>query len=82
MTRKVLGYARMGARNKIKGLVNLSLADIKKIYRDEYKRVLAELRIWNKLKMESWKAWNERKSHPPKHKSKTGDSSEDEQVSK
>lgn len=63
MTNKILGYAREGARNKIKGLTNLRLTDIKKIYRDEYKRVLTELRIWNQLKIESWKAWNERKSH-------------------
>jgi hypothetical protein len=78
MTKKIFGYARMGARNKITGLENLSLTDIKKIYRDEYKRVVAELKAWNQSKVESWKAWNESKSSLTEQEPKMGD----EQVSK
>ncbi len=55
MTKQIISIARMGTRKKITGLSNLSLADIKKIYRDEYKRVTAELRAWNMSKIQSRK---------------------------
>ncbi|MCC6500347.1 MAG: hypothetical protein IT313_08795 [Anaerolineales bacterium] len=82
MTKRALGYARMGARNKITGLADLSLTDIKKIYRDEYQRVVAELKAWNQSKVESWKAWNESKFSLTEQEPKMGDASEDDQVSK
>lgn len=82
MTKRNFGYARMGARKKIAGLANLSLTDIKKVYRDEYKRVVAELKAWNQSKVESWKAWHESKSSLTKQEPKTGNSPEDEQISK
>lgn len=82
MTKRIVGYARMGARKKIAGLTNLSLTDIKKIYRDEYKRVVAELKAWNQSKVESWKAWHESKSSPIEQEPKMSGTSEDEQVSK
>ena len=82
MTKRIFGHARMGARKKITGLTNLSLTDVKKIYRDEYKRVVAELKSWNQSKAESWKAWNEHKASLKKQKPKMDDLSEDQRVSK
>jgi len=77
MRKRIFGYARMGARKKITGLTNLSLTDVKKIYRDEYKRVAAVLTSWNQSKAESWKAWNEHKASLKKQKRKMDDLSED-----